>query len=444
MKILGVDGSFGQRLEPRDPTNTAAQTCSGVWPINPRCCFDAYRLQCHSMKMDRSTALFRWMPHWLAVWLLVFIATTAFARPASDEATPEVRQLFAQAKAAQQHGDSATAIKEYRAVIKLAPHLASAYHNLGMIYFNEQDYTHAVEVLKRGLEIDPNLPTASALLGTSYSRLGLSEKAEPLLRAALRANPADDNVEMILVNILINLKKYGEAASFLNDFLARNPKSQEGWYLLGKTYLQMSDEALAKVDEIDPDSVVAHEIAGEIDESNHNYDNALLEYKKAIDLAPQQPGTHMHMGNAYWLLGKWESAQAEFRAELANDKNNCTAHWKLANAMLEASGSSEDALSELNQCIDRCPRLLQARVDRARALIRLGKQSEALPDLLTAEKDNPSEPTIHFLLASVYKFQGKATEAQQEMRTYGQLEREASEAVAAQANGIKNIKNEAH
>jgi predicted Zn-dependent protease len=383
------------------------------------------------------------MPRSLALCLL-FSGAAVFAAQVKDEVTPAVQKLFVKAKAAQQQGDSATAIADYQETIKLAPHLAAAYHNLGMLYFNEHDYIHAEEILKRGVELDPDLPAGSAMLGICYFQFGENQKAEPLLRAALGAKPTDDNVEMILVNVLVKLSKYKDAAALLNDFLARNPKNQEGWYLLGKTYLQMSGDALAKVNEIDPDSVVAHEITGEIDESNHNYDNALLEYKKAIDMAPHEPGTHMHMANVYWLTGKWESAQSEFKAELANDPYNCTAHWKLGNAMLEASASNEDALAELNQAIHRCPMLTQAHVDRARVLIRMDKPSDAIPDLLMAEKDDPAEPRIHFLLASVYKTQGKTAEAQQEMHTYAELQREMSEAVAAQANGIKTIKSTAH
>src|SRR5580658_6687834 len=396
------------------------------------------------MKMNRSTTTHRRASGLLAACLLLISLTPALARQADDEVTPEVQQLYAQAKAAQQHGDSAAAIEKYRAMIKLAPHLAAAYNNLGMLYFNSHDYAHAAEVLKRGLELHADMPTASAMLGMSYFQLGVDDKAEPLLRAALKANPTDDTIEMMLTRILINLRKYTEAVSYLNNFLERNPKDQEAWYLLGKTYLQMSGDALKKVDEIDPNSVVAHEIAGEIDESMHNYDVALVEYKKAIDLAPEQPGTHMHMGHTYWLIGKWDSAEAEFKAELANDPNNCTARWSLANAMLEANDSSEDALSELNQSVERCPALMQARVDRARALIRLGKQSDALPDLLMAEKDSPSEPTIHFLLGAVYRAQGKTAEAQEEMSTYARLQREASAAVAGQANDSSAIKNAAH
>ncbi|HEV2709598.1 MAG TPA: tetratricopeptide repeat protein [Edaphobacter sp.] len=373
-----------------------------------------------------------------------FSSVAAFARQGEDEVTPEVQRLYAQAKAAQQQNDVATAVEKYQAMIKLAPHLAAAYNNLGMLYFNEHDYAHSAQALERGLKLHPDMPTASAMLGMSYYQLGMNEKAEPLLRGGLTAHPEDNQIEMELAQVQIKLKKYQEASLTLKHFLARNPKNQDAWYLLGKTYLQMSQDALAKIDEIDPNSVVAHEINGEIDESMHNYDVALAEYKKAIDLAPRQPGTHMHMANAYWLMGNWAAAQKEFKAELAIDPNNCDARWKLANAMLQANDPSEPALTELNGAIDRCPALMQARVDRARVLIRLGKQSDALPDLEMAVKQSPKEPSIHFLLASVYRAAGKSAEAQQEMQTYGRLQREASAAVAAQASDASAIKSTAH
>src|SRR6266568_543892 len=384
-----------------------------------------------------------WTQRMVLFWLFVFAASHAGAQQANDEVTPEVQNLYAQAKAARQRGDNAAAIEKYRAMIKLAPHLAAAYNNLGMLYFDGHDYVRTIEVLQRGLELNPNMPSAAAMLGMSYFQLGRNEKAEPLLETALRANPKDDQVEMVLVHILVNSKRLPEAASHLNDLLARNPKDQEAWYLLGKTYLQLSEDSLKKINEIDPDSVVAHEIAGEIDASMHNYDLALVEYKKAVDMAPKTPGTHMHMGDAYWNIGKWQSAQEEFKAELVNDPNNCIAHWKLANSILEANDSSEEALTEVNRSLDRCPTLMQARVDRARALVRLGRQPEALPDLLLACKDSPSEPSIHFLLAAVYRAQGKSADAQKEMALYGKLQQEASAAVARQASDSNAIKSTA-
>jgi tetratricopeptide (TPR) repeat protein len=375
------------------------------------------------------------------VLCLLLISTSLIRAQSSNEVSPQVQQLYAEAKAAQQSGNDAAAIEKYQAIIKLAPHLAAAYNNLGMLYFNEQDFSHAATILERGLAVNPNMPTASAMLGMSYYQTGANERAEPLLKKALRASPSDDRIEMMLVHAQLGMGNFAEAVSHLNYFLKRNPRDQEAWYLLGKTYLHLSEDALVKINEIDPNSVVAHEISGEIDASMHNYELALVEYKKAIELAPGQPGTHMHMAEALWSQSKWPAAEDEFKLELANDPNNCVARWKLANSILEDNGSSDGALTELNTAVERCPTLMQARVDRARALVRLNKQPDALPDLLLAVKSSPKEPSIHFLLAAVYRAQGKSADAQAEMRTYADLQREAAAAIAAQASETNAIKS---
>jgi tetratricopeptide (TPR) repeat protein len=379
-----------------------------------------------------------------AACLLALIAIPLMAQSSSNEVTPAVQKLYAEAKAAQQQGDDNTAIDKYRQMLRLAPHLAPAYNNLGMLYFNHHEYAEAVPVLERGLSINADMPTATALLGLSYFELGENQKAEPVLERALRANPADDNVQMSLAHVLLNLGKNQEAVRSLNEYLARNPKDQQAWYLLGKTYLQMSEDALGRVNQIDPNSYVAHEVAGEIDESMHNYDGALVEFKKAVDLAPQQPGTHLRLGNVYWVMGKWQSAQDEFRAELSIAPTDCIARWKLANSILEANGSPDEALTDLNESIARCPKVMQARVDRARALIKVGRNAQALPDLLLAVKESPDEPSIHFLLASVYRSQGRQDEAKQEMHAYGELQRQASAAVTQRANEEIAAKSAAH
>ncbi|MEA2261984.1 MAG: hypothetical protein QOJ51_4809, partial [Acidobacteriaceae bacterium] len=312
------------------------------------------------------------------------------------------------------------------------------------LYFNQLDFEHAAQTLSKGLKLNPDMPTASAMLGMSYLEIGQAANAEEPLQTALRANPKDPLVQMALSKVYIRLRKYDQAVDLLRTYTDQNPRDEDAWYLLGKTYLQLSEDSLGRINQIDPNSVVAHEVAGEIDESMHNYDGALVEYKKAIDQAPDQPGPHIHMANAFWSISKWDSARAEFEAGLVHDPNNCTAHWKLGNTILEANGEPGEALTHLNKAVELCPELMQARVDRARTWIKTGKQSNALPDLLLAEKESPDEPSIHFLLAAVYRSQGRTTAAQEETRTYGRLQRRASEGVAAQANESIDIKSTAH
>lgn len=373
----------------------------------------------------------------LAVLVVVAgLATTAWAQDV--EVTPQVQQLYSEAHAAQASGDMGMAIQKYRAMLRLAPHLAPAYNNLGMVYFNTGNYPEAVAALSRGLALNPKMPGAQAMLGMSYLAIGKVAEAEGPLEAAVRAG-ADDQVQMSLAHDLLALKQYRKAASLLQDYTALHPKDQQAWYMLGNAYLELSEAALGQVNEINPNSVYAHLIAGEVDASMQNYQGALVEYAKALDEAPQQPGIHMHMADAYWALAEWDLAGKQYRSELENAPHNCQASWKLGNSILRADGSPGDALASLNVSIAECSELVQARVDRARALVKLDRASEAMPDLEIAQKQAPDEPSVHFLLAQVYRAEGKREEATQQMQRYAQLQQQESAAQAKQAKLVDDL-----
>jgi tetratricopeptide (TPR) repeat protein len=377
------------------------------------------------------------------VWVcfLTFgISQSALAQSKSSELDPRVEQLYGEAKAAEARGDLVEAIAKYESILQIAPGLAAAYNNLGALYLRQHEYEKAVDVLEKGLRVDPKLPSASALLGISLYEMGDYSHARPRLEAALRANPKDSNVELVLANDLIKLGEPEPAASHLQQLTQRDPKNQEVWYQLGKVYMQLSVNALSKLREIDPNSVLVHEISGEIMESMNNFDGALIEYKKAVEMAPQQPGTHYKLGNAYWSLSDWDAATQQFQAELANDSRSCLSYAKLGNIVLVQHGDSQEALGELNKAIAICPNLMDAREDRARAFLRMDRCQDALPDLQAVAHANSEDPTVHFLLAQAYRSLGRMQEAQAEMQLFSKLEEGARAATAARAQQVMQNK----
>jgi tetratricopeptide (TPR) repeat protein len=336
-----------------------------------------------------------------------------------------VQKLYADAKAAEARGDLASAAASYESLLQVAPGLAPAYNNLGSLYIRQHEYRKAVSVLEKGLKADPKMSSASALLGIALYELGDYAGAGRSLESALRANPRDNNAELFLANDLMKLGEFERAADHLRQLSKRQPDNLEVLYLLGKVHMKLSEEALSKLNALNPDSVWAHEISGEVMESMKNYDGALLEYKKGVEVAPQQAGTHYHLGDAYWSLNMWDSATEQFRAELANDPSNCMAQWKIGNIILEQHGDPTQALSEVQKALEMCPDLMTARVDRARALIKLDRHAEAVKDLQAAVKSDPAEASTHFLLAQAYRALGRMQEAQSEMKAFSKLEESA-------------------
>jgi len=359
------------------------------------------------------------------------VLTRVVAQSTAAENDPRVSRLYNEAKKEQARGDLAGAAASYEVLLQIAPRLAPAYNNLGSLYVRQREYRKAANVLEKGLRVDPKMSSASALLGIALYELGDYAAAKRNLESALRADPKDTNAELLLANGLIKLGEFQSAADHLRRLSERLPENQEIWYLLGKVHMKLSEEALSKLTNLDPNSVWVHEISGEVMESMKNYDGALLEYKKAVEVAPQQAGTHYHLGNAYWSLNMWDAATEQFRAELANDPSNCLAQWKMGNIILEEHGDSAGALAEIQKALDACPDMMSARVDRARALIKLERHSEAVSDLEAAVKADPAESLTHFLLAQAYRALGRTQEAQAEMKVFSKLE-ESSRAKTAE------------
>ena len=377
----------------------------------------------------------------LASSISLFPFLAAYSQSDPDASSPRVMQLYSRAKSAEESGDIVGAISEYQSILKVAPHLGAAYNNLGALYLRQREYTKAIGILKHGLEVDHSMYSATVLLGIAYYEAGDYKEARQPLETAVRANPEDNNAELYLAKDLIKLEDFGPAATHLQGLTKREPKDQEIWYLLGNVYIQLSEAALAKVDAIDPNSVLSHQIRGDIMASMKNFDGALVEYKKAVDLAPRQSGTHYKLGNAYWQLDDWADATEQFQAELINDPGNCNARWKLGDILLERHLHPEEALDDINKAMQTCPHLTEALPDRGTALIRLNRYEDALPDLQTAIKGNPNEPRLHFMLAQAYRGLGRTADANAEMATFGKLEEGARAAQAKHAEEVMQQKS---
>lgn len=379
----------------------------------------------------------------LAGLLAALCPDTAQAQ-SGDANDARVEQLYAAAKAAQSQGDRASAIRDYEELIRIAPDVAPAYNNVGMLYLDERQYPKAAELLKKGLSLDPKMTSAAALLGIAFFEMGRYQDSREALQVALQANPHDDNAELFLARDLVQLKDMSAAAAVLRPLAQRQPKNQEVWYLLGQAYMQLSEQALTRMSAIDPDSMLAHEVSGEMMEDMKNYQGALVEYKKAVGVAPDDAGAHYHLGNLYWKLSQWDDADRQLGLVLKTDPWNCRAWAQIGNILVDQKAQPEQGLDDLNKALQQCPDLGQAHLDRGDALVKLGRNREAIQDLETAEREDPGDPMPHFFLARAYKALGDSSRVKTEMETYARLQASASAAVAARAAEVMKATQDVH
>ncbi len=370
---------------------------------------------------------------WCAIALPALLVTAAVAQTI----TPQMQALYERARGEQATAPEA-AVADYRSLIHLAPKLAPAYNNLGRLLFNLGRLPEAVDVLRQGLAIDPEMHPAEALLGASLFQMGDSAAALQPLRSATQAMPKDRFVRLTLARALLAQHQPEAAASELRTLTEQDSRDQESWYLLGKVELDLSQASFAHVQQIDPNSLLAHELAGEIMESLNNTPGAITEYKKAISLAPADPSALSHLANIYWATGDWPEARSAYEAVLHVTPTECTAHWRLAKALNELASPEDTVIEQAQLAITECPRLAPAYLEQARALLRKNSPREAIAALKSSEAITPDEPSIQSLLARAYRAVGETAQANAASARFAELERAEHAAAEHRAAEVMN------
>lgn len=114
-------------------------------------------------------------------------------------------------------------------------------------------------------------------------------------------------------------------------------------------------------------------------------------------------------GNISILLDRdWEGAEREFRAAIAADPAYPEAHHDFARFVLTPRGRFDEALAELDQALALSPLEIDFQLERANALIKAGRSSEALARLKTIRPG----PAQNVLTAMAAFLEGRPADAE--------------------------------
>jgi TolB-like protein/DNA-binding winged helix-turn-helix (wHTH) protein/Tfp pilus assembly protein PilF len=129
----------------------------------------------------------------------------------------------------EEQGLEVKALDEVSLALKLDPDLADAYVARGVMYWthgNQFPHERAILEHKRALQLDPNLAEAHHELGKIYLHIGLLDRAEQELRAALRLDPTNMGVRY---RIAVNLLDEGKPQEAMTGLEATRAFFPDGW-----------------------------------------------------------------------------------------------------------------------------------------------------------------------------------------------------------------------
>ncbi|RMF35185.1 MAG: tetratricopeptide repeat protein [Chloroflexi bacterium] len=140
------------------------------------------------------------------------------------------------------------------------------------------------------------------------------------------------------------------------------------------------------------------------------YEEALIELEKALELAPEDADVHANLGVAYVNLGRTEEAIAEWQEAIRLNPDHYLAHYNLGVAY-DDLGRTEEAIAEWKEAIRANPDYAPAHHELGLAYAGMGRNDEAIAEYREALRVDPDNAGIHVDLGIAYAQQNRLDDA---------------------------------
>jgi tetratricopeptide (TPR) repeat protein len=326
------------------------------------------------------------------------------------------------------------AAKAYEKLRELSPGTAEVHAGLGLIYFQQQRFAQAVPALRQALKLNPALPRADILLAMSLSELGQFRDALPGLRKGFRQSadvPLRRSSGLQLQRAYTGLRQDDKAVEVALELSRLHPDDPEVLYHSGRLFGNYAYLQTMKLWRVAPTSVWMHQAAGEANESQGLYDQAVREYRQVLALDPRRPGLHFRIGRALLARAQQpgsgaeagkarEDAFAEFEAELKLDPTNANAAYELGE-MHRKAGELEAAAAFFESAVSGYPDFAEARIGLGRVLAAQGQPERALPHLQKAIALDPANDVAYYQLSVAHGKLGNVAEQRKVLEEFQRL-----------------------
>jgi tetratricopeptide (TPR) repeat protein len=185
---------------------------------------------------------------------------------------------------------------------------AEVLYGLGAAGNRQGDELAAMIYLRLSLFLEPDNALAVITLADLYDRLKQPQKANEVYALVPPGSPVHRNAEIQIAINLEQLERSQEAVDTLAKLVTDRPKDVEAWTALGKVYSARKQfaeagdaytKAIDAIETIDAGHWTLFYFRGIAHERIKQWPKAELDFKKALELAPDQPLVLNYLGYSW-------------------------------------------------------------------------------------------------------------------------------------------------
>jgi tetratricopeptide (TPR) repeat protein len=345
----------------------------------------------------------------------------------------------------EQQGKESQAETAWKSILSARPNDAEAYAHLGLLEAHQQRYKEAAALDRKALSLDPSFPNLRLNLGLSLFKAGELRGAiqtfEPLLKDKPGSSPEALRLETLIGLAHYGLGDYAAAVPYLKKAAASDTQNLSFRMMLAQSCLwskqyQCLLDTYREILVINPNSAEADMLMGEAYDDQKNDEGAIEQFQAAVKADPKAPNVHFGYGYLLWKRVKFDEAEKEFRAELANYPDNPLALAYLGDAEMHLN-HTDDALPDLARAIRIQPAIPIAHLDLGILYQGQGHKGDAFRELQAAERLTPDDPVVHWQLGRFYQSTGQKPEAKAEFEKTQHLQNAKTQSLREQLHQVE-------
>src|SRR6266849_6335814 len=185
--------------------------------------------------------------------------------------------------------------------------------------------------------------------------------------------------------------------------------NSRGIELADRGWLDEAIKEFKKAIDLDPHSATAHDnLACFL--STHGTDMSIAEYREAIELDPEYPDAHLNLGLTYADNGRIEDAMKELQVSIDLEPSDAFPRHELA-ALLMDEGDYRSAITQLKEVTRLEPDNFEAQLDLGICYAQKGFYAEAERAYDKARSINADDLLLNYNIAALNALWGRSKEA---------------------------------
>lgn len=330
--------------------------------------------------------------------------------------------------------DPAKAVLQFRNAVQTTPQNAEAYYQLGVALLAAGDAANGIASLRRAMDIDPNhaashLRMAELMVTTNDPELLRSAK-DRLERLLQTPSANDPDALHALAFTELRLGQPEEAMEHLATALRKAPQSLATAVTLARAKLLHKDargaeETLLKACADAPGSADAIVVLGSFYSSQKRLADAEQQYRRALNMDARNIGALLYLAQVQSQSGKHDEAEQNLKT-LASLRDPATKHYHAAFLMMR--NRRDEAIAELESIYKADPSDRLSRTRLVGAYRAVGRTAEAQSLIDAALKKNPKDSDALLQRAELLIGGGKYDQADIDLNAVLRLQPNSAEA----------------